>query len=126
MLRSSRRTADCHLPFAICHLPFAICHLPFAICHLPASSQIGAIDRGIHRRSPFHENDEKIDRTSDSNRVSARIDSVLGHDSPGSTHCSWRRDGAVAGAVLTGGSGIGTVGGAAIGGVIGNQMGGRR
>ena len=34
--------------------------------------------------------------------------------------------GAVAGAVLTGGSGIGTVGGAAIGGVIGNQMGGRR
>jgi osmotically inducible lipoprotein OsmB len=31
--------------------------------------------------------------------------------------------GAVAGAVLTGGSAIGTVGGAAIGGVIGNQIG---
>jgi len=31
--------------------------------------------------------------------------------------------GAVAGAVLTGGSGIGTVGGAAVGGVIGNQVG---
>ena len=31
--------------------------------------------------------------------------------------------GAVAGAVLTGGSGIGTVGGAAIGGIIGNQIG---
>jgi osmotically inducible lipoprotein OsmB len=31
--------------------------------------------------------------------------------------------GAVAGAVLTGGSGLGTVGGAAIGGVIGNQIG---
>ena len=30
--------------------------------------------------------------------------------------------GAVAGAVLTGGSSIGTVGGAAIGGVIGNQI----
>ena len=31
--------------------------------------------------------------------------------------------GAVAGAVLTGGSGIGTVGGAAVGGIIGNQVG---
>jgi osmotically inducible lipoprotein OsmB len=31
--------------------------------------------------------------------------------------------GAVAGAVLTGGSAIGTVGGAAVGGVIGNQIG---
>jgi osmotically inducible lipoprotein OsmB len=31
--------------------------------------------------------------------------------------------GAVAGAVLTGGSAIGTVGGAAVGGVIGNQVG---
>ena len=31
--------------------------------------------------------------------------------------------GAVTGAVLTGGSAIGTVGGAAIGGVIGNQVG---
>ena len=31
--------------------------------------------------------------------------------------------GAVAGAVLTGGSGIGTAGGAAVGGVIGNQVG---
>ena len=31
--------------------------------------------------------------------------------------------GAVAGAVLTGGSGIGTAGGAAVGGVIGNQIG---
>lgn len=31
--------------------------------------------------------------------------------------------GAVAGAILTGGSGIGTVGGAAVGGVIGNQIG---
>lgn len=31
--------------------------------------------------------------------------------------------GAVAGAVLTGGSGVGTVGGAAIGGLIGNQVG---
>jgi osmotically inducible lipoprotein OsmB len=31
--------------------------------------------------------------------------------------------GAVAGAVLTGGSGFGTVGGAAIGGIIGNQIG---
>lgn len=31
--------------------------------------------------------------------------------------------GAVAGAVLTGGSGIGTVGGAAVGGLIGNQVG---
>ena len=31
--------------------------------------------------------------------------------------------GAVAGAVLTGGSSIGTVGGAAVGGVIGNQVG---
>lgn len=30
--------------------------------------------------------------------------------------------GAVAGAVLTGGSSVGTVGGAAIGGVIGNQI----
>ncbi len=30
--------------------------------------------------------------------------------------------GAVAGAILTGGSGIGTAGGAAIGGVIGNQI----
>ena len=30
--------------------------------------------------------------------------------------------GAVAGAVLTGGSAIGTVGGAAVGGVIGNQV----
>ncbi|MDY7577926.1 glycine zipper 2TM domain-containing protein [Herbaspirillum sp. RTI4] len=33
--------------------------------------------------------------------------------------------GAVGGAVLTGGSAIGTVGGAAVGGVIGNQTGGR-
>lgn len=33
--------------------------------------------------------------------------------------------GAVAGAVLTGGSSIGTVGGAAVGGVIGNQIGRR-
>lgn len=31
--------------------------------------------------------------------------------------------GAVAGAVLTGGSAVGTVGGAAVGGVIGNQVG---
>ena len=31
--------------------------------------------------------------------------------------------GAVAGAVLTGGSSVGTVGGAAVGGVIGNQVG---
>ena len=31
--------------------------------------------------------------------------------------------GAVAGAVLTGGSGIGTAGGAAVGGIIGNQIG---
>ena len=31
--------------------------------------------------------------------------------------------GAVAGAVLTGGSPIGTVGGAAVGGVIGNELG---
>ena len=31
--------------------------------------------------------------------------------------------GAVAGAVLTGGSGLGTVGGAAVGGIIGNQIG---
>jgi osmotically inducible lipoprotein OsmB len=31
--------------------------------------------------------------------------------------------GAVAGAILTGGSGIGTAGGAAVGGVIGNQIG---
>ena len=31
--------------------------------------------------------------------------------------------GAVAGAVLTGGSAIGTVGGAAVGGLIGNQVG---
>lgn len=31
--------------------------------------------------------------------------------------------GAVAGAVLTGGSAIGTVGGAAVGGLIGNQIG---
>jgi osmotically inducible lipoprotein OsmB len=30
--------------------------------------------------------------------------------------------GAVAGAVLTGGSSVGTVGGAAVGGVIGNQI----
>lgn len=30
--------------------------------------------------------------------------------------------GGVAGSVLTGGSGIGTVGGAAVGGVIGNQI----
>ena len=30
--------------------------------------------------------------------------------------------GGVAGAILTGGNGIGTVGGAAIGGVIGNQV----
>ena len=30
--------------------------------------------------------------------------------------------GAVAGAVLTGGSAVGTVGGAAVGGVIGNQV----
>ncbi len=33
--------------------------------------------------------------------------------------------GAVGGAVLTGGSAIGTVGGAAVGGVIGNQVKGR-
>lgn len=33
--------------------------------------------------------------------------------------------GAVAGAVLTGGSSVGTVGGAAVGGVIGNQIGRR-
>jgi osmotically inducible lipoprotein OsmB len=33
--------------------------------------------------------------------------------------------GAVAGAVLTGGSSIGTVGGAAVGGVIGHQIGRR-
>jgi len=31
--------------------------------------------------------------------------------------------GAVGGAILTGGSAIGTVGGAAVGGVIGNQVG---
>lgn len=31
--------------------------------------------------------------------------------------------GAVAGAVLTGGSALGTVGGAAVGGIIGNQVG---
>lgn len=31
--------------------------------------------------------------------------------------------GAVAGAVLTGGSAVGTVGGAAVGGIIGNQVG---
>jgi len=31
--------------------------------------------------------------------------------------------GAVAGAVLTGGSSVGTVGGAAVGGLIGNQVG---
>lgn len=31
--------------------------------------------------------------------------------------------GAVAGAVLTGGSAVGTIGGAAVGGVIGNQVG---
>lgn len=31
--------------------------------------------------------------------------------------------GAAAGAVLTGGSGLGTVGGAAVGGIIGNQIG---
>jgi osmotically inducible lipoprotein OsmB len=31
--------------------------------------------------------------------------------------------GGVAGAVLTGGSGIGTAGGAAVGGIIGNQVG---
>ena len=30
--------------------------------------------------------------------------------------------GGVAGAVLTGGSGVGTVGGAAVGGIIGNQI----
>lgn len=30
--------------------------------------------------------------------------------------------GGVAGAILTGGSGIGTVGGAAVGGIIGNQV----
>jgi len=34
--------------------------------------------------------------------------------------------GAVGGAVLTGGSALGTVGGAAIGGVIGNQVGTKR
>ncbi len=34
--------------------------------------------------------------------------------------------GAVAGAVLTGGSAIGTVGGAAVGGVIGNEVGKNR
>lgn len=34
--------------------------------------------------------------------------------------------GAVAGSVLTNGSGIGTVGGAAVGGVIGNQVGGKK
>ncbi len=33
--------------------------------------------------------------------------------------------GAVGGAVLTGGSALGTVGGAAVGGVIGNQVGNR-
>ncbi len=33
--------------------------------------------------------------------------------------------GAVAGAILTGGSGIGTAGGAAVGGVIGHQIGRR-
>jgi osmotically inducible lipoprotein OsmB len=33
--------------------------------------------------------------------------------------------GAIAGAVLTGGSAIGTVGGAAVGGVIGNEVGKR-
>jgi len=33
--------------------------------------------------------------------------------------------GAVAGAILTGGSSVGTVGGAAVGGVIGNQIGRR-
>jgi osmotically inducible lipoprotein OsmB len=33
--------------------------------------------------------------------------------------------GAVGGAVLTGGSAIGTIGGAAVGGVIGNQVKGR-
>lgn len=31
--------------------------------------------------------------------------------------------GAVSGAILTGGSGVGTVGGAVVGGVIGNQVG---
>jgi osmotically inducible lipoprotein OsmB len=31
--------------------------------------------------------------------------------------------GGVAGAILTGGSGVGTAGGAAVGGVIGNQIG---
>ncbi|MGV8894629.1 MAG: glycine zipper 2TM domain-containing protein [Burkholderiaceae bacterium] len=34
--------------------------------------------------------------------------------------------GAVGGAVLTGGSAIGTVGGAAVGGIIGNQVDGRK
>ncbi|MES3002182.1 MAG: glycine zipper 2TM domain-containing protein [Pseudomonadota bacterium] len=34
--------------------------------------------------------------------------------------------GAVAGAVLTGGSPLGTVGGAAVGGVIGNEVGKKR
>lgn len=34
--------------------------------------------------------------------------------------------GAVGGAVLTGGSAIGTVGGAAVGGIIGNQVGKQR
>ena len=34
--------------------------------------------------------------------------------------------GAVAGAVLTGGSAVGTVGGAAVGGLIGNQVGKNR
>ncbi len=34
--------------------------------------------------------------------------------------------GAAAGAVLTGGSGLGTVGGGAIGGIIGNQIGKHR
>jgi osmotically inducible lipoprotein OsmB len=34
--------------------------------------------------------------------------------------------GGVAGAVLTNGSGLGTVGGAAIGGIIGNQIGKRK
>jgi hypothetical protein len=34
--------------------------------------------------------------------------------------------GAVAGAVLTGGSAVGTVGGAAVGGLIGNEVGKRK
>lgn len=34
--------------------------------------------------------------------------------------------GAVAGSVLTNGSGIGTIGGAAVGGVIGNQVGSKK